>query len=70
MISPLILLLGFFVGPIWGGCFNGSIEWQSDCYYFVANATGFAKAEFNCNKLGGYLTSIHDGYDNAFLARN
>uniref|UniRef100_A0A914Y4L4 C-type lectin domain-containing protein n=1 Tax=Panagrolaimus superbus TaxID=310955 RepID=A0A914Y4L4_9BILA len=49
-------------------CPSNTTEWQSSCFSFYANATGFADAELICAQTGGHLASIHDGFANALLA--
>uniref|UniRef100_A0A914NYH4 C-type lectin domain-containing protein n=1 Tax=Panagrolaimus davidi TaxID=227884 RepID=A0A914NYH4_9BILA len=48
-------------------CPNGSVTWQTNCFYFVKNETGFATAEIACNNLDAHLVSIHDAFVNVIL---
>uniref|UniRef100_A0A914QEU1 C-type lectin domain-containing protein n=1 Tax=Panagrolaimus davidi TaxID=227884 RepID=A0A914QEU1_9BILA len=49
-------------------CPENSFKWQSKCFFFNSNATGFAEAEANCVQNGTQLVSIHDGFTNTLLA--
>uniref|UniRef100_A0AC35FYX8 C-type lectin domain-containing protein n=1 Tax=Panagrolaimus sp. PS1159 TaxID=55785 RepID=A0AC35FYX8_9BILA len=50
-------------------CPQNTTEYNSNCYSFYDNLTGFADAELKCEKAGGHLASIHDGLANALLAQ-
>ena len=50
-------------------CPAEAVEWKSVCYFFKSPASAFMNGESTCNKLGGHLTSIHEGFTNSFIAR-
>jgi hypothetical protein len=50
-------------------CPKGSVIWQNSCYTFMSEVTGFADAENECIQKGGHLTSIHDGFTNAWISQ-
>jgi hypothetical protein len=54
---------------IFGFCPPGSYEYQTNCYFFQNNPTGFSTAELNCVSIGGHLASIHDGFTNSLLTQ-
>uniref|UniRef100_A0A914QLM9 C-type lectin domain-containing protein n=1 Tax=Panagrolaimus davidi TaxID=227884 RepID=A0A914QLM9_9BILA len=71
MFSFLVLIFFLtFLNNLNASCPNGSVEWQTKCYYFLKNESAFVIAEEKCISLGGYLTSIHDGFTNNFIAQN
>uniref|UniRef100_A0A914QCQ3 C-type lectin domain-containing protein n=1 Tax=Panagrolaimus davidi TaxID=227884 RepID=A0A914QCQ3_9BILA len=70
MNSKIITIFVSFFLTISAVCPNGSVSWQTDCYFFQANASGFPTAESDCNLMGGHLVSIHDGFVNALLTNN
>uniref|UniRef100_A0A914P7S4 C-type lectin domain-containing protein n=1 Tax=Panagrolaimus davidi TaxID=227884 RepID=A0A914P7S4_9BILA len=69
-----ILCLTFFllllIPVIESSCPIGSIEWQTKCYFFQPNPSGFSNAELYCTSFGGHLASIHDGFTNSLLTEN
>uniref|UniRef100_A0AC34FTP9 C-type lectin domain-containing protein n=1 Tax=Panagrolaimus sp. ES5 TaxID=591445 RepID=A0AC34FTP9_9BILA len=66
----LLLIFLTFITFLKASCPNGSIEWQTNCYFFQSNQSAFVVAEETCNSLGGHLASIHDGFTNSLIAQN
>uniref|UniRef100_A0A914PT50 C-type lectin domain-containing protein n=1 Tax=Panagrolaimus davidi TaxID=227884 RepID=A0A914PT50_9BILA len=60
-------LFAVFFTKAFGDCPPNATKWNSECYMFYLNSSGFADAELNCNQNGGHLASIHDGFTNALL---
>uniref|UniRef100_A0A914YV89 C-type lectin domain-containing protein n=1 Tax=Panagrolaimus superbus TaxID=310955 RepID=A0A914YV89_9BILA len=50
-------------------CPTGAIKWQNNCFLFQTATSPFIVAEKTCNDLGGHLTSIHDEFENNFIAQ-
>uniref|UniRef100_A0AC34F8U9 C-type lectin domain-containing protein n=1 Tax=Panagrolaimus sp. ES5 TaxID=591445 RepID=A0AC34F8U9_9BILA len=67
MLTKLVFLLQFFVANSF--CPNGTIKWESKCYLFQNDKSGFAKAELACNTMGGNLVSIHDAFTNDIIGQ-
>uniref|UniRef100_A0AC35FCI9 C-type lectin domain-containing protein n=1 Tax=Panagrolaimus sp. PS1159 TaxID=55785 RepID=A0AC35FCI9_9BILA len=64
-----IVLLFLLIENLKADCPPNFIEWNSNCFSFFNNSTGFADAELSCKNTGGHLASIHDGFTNALLAQ-
>uniref|UniRef100_A0AC34F3D9 C-type lectin domain-containing protein n=1 Tax=Panagrolaimus sp. ES5 TaxID=591445 RepID=A0AC34F3D9_9BILA len=68
MFSFLFLIFGVFTHGF-GSCPEGYFEWETSCFCFQTNSSGFSYAEAECVKISGHLVSIHDGFTNALLAQ-
>uniref|UniRef100_A0A914ENI1 C-type lectin domain-containing protein n=1 Tax=Acrobeloides nanus TaxID=290746 RepID=A0A914ENI1_9BILA len=69
-IASVIILLANFKNAI-GACPIGSLQGteSNSCYKFFGSITNFYDAQAQCEKTYGNLTSVHDSFTNAFLAR-
>uniref|UniRef100_A0AC34F046 C-type lectin domain-containing protein n=1 Tax=Panagrolaimus sp. ES5 TaxID=591445 RepID=A0AC34F046_9BILA len=65
-----IYFLAIFLLKVKALCPAESFEWQTSCYFFHLNSSGFAAAEATCvQNNNGHLCSIHDGFTNSLLAQ-
>uniref|UniRef100_A0AC35G879 C-type lectin domain-containing protein n=1 Tax=Panagrolaimus sp. PS1159 TaxID=55785 RepID=A0AC35G879_9BILA len=63
------VIFALLIAKIVATCPTNSVKWNSQCFTFFENSTGFADAELYCEQSGGYLASIHDGFLNDLLSQ-
>uniref|UniRef100_A0A914P4V3 C-type lectin domain-containing protein n=1 Tax=Panagrolaimus davidi TaxID=227884 RepID=A0A914P4V3_9BILA len=63
------VIFALLIAKIVATCPTNSVKWNSQCFTFFDNSTGFADAELICEQIGGYLASIHDGFLNDLLSQ-